>query len=356
MSDNKLIEIVEASGLREAEAKPLLDNFGDFFVKAHKLAAKAKGIKVTDVSQVDEMQQAREIRLELKNVRVEANKVREVLKEGYLRGGKAVQDIFNDIRDITKPEEERLLEQEKFAERVKEAEEERVETERKEKLSKYMDDISVYKLHPRDLSTDSFEKILASAKETYEYRKEKEAREEAERVENERKQRVFNDRRFELAPYIEYLPKEIPNITVDTSEKEFQSILKLGKDNKKIFDEDRKKLEIQAEKDRKAREEAEAKLKEKEEAERKQKEKEEAELKAQKEAEAKAKAEAEEIERQLLLAPDKKKLVDFANRIETFFQANAPALKNSDSQKILDEAEMNLKNAISILINGSKKL
>ena len=115
--ENQIEKILQTSGLQPAQAKPLLDSFGGYFIEAHKLVTKGKGIKVTDITQIAEMQQAREIRLSLAKLRVEADKTRVMLKEGYNLGGNAVQAIYNEIRDIVKPEEDRLFEQEKFKER-----------------------------------------------------------------------------------------------------------------------------------------------------------------------------------------------------------------------------------------------
>lgn len=316
--------VVKKIGLEPTQSKMLLDSFGDLFVRAHKLSALAKGIKVTDIGQVDEMQKARELRLQLKDVRVEANKAKVKLKEGYLRGGNAVQKIFNDIRDITKPEEERLLEQEKFAERIQAEKDNKIEAQRNAELAKYVEDVGVYSLHPKQLSTESFNKILETQKQYFELRQEKEAREEKERL---------------------------AKIEADKKEQE-----RIRKENVK--------LKLEAEK----REKAERALRAKEEAklkkERQAREKLEAQLKAQQDAQEKKAREVREAEearklaedrakQKALLAPDKEKLLKLANNIALI---KYPALQSKQAQDICENIMSELMAIAEKLEQEAKKL
>lgn len=115
-TSNKLLLAIEESQLESQTALALNNKFVTFFEQAEEWKKKAEGLVVTDVSQTREMKMAREARLALRDIRVNADKVRVALKEDSIRYGKAVQRIYNDIEQAIKPIEKYLEEQEKFAE------------------------------------------------------------------------------------------------------------------------------------------------------------------------------------------------------------------------------------------------
>lgn len=310
--ENQIQKIIQTSGLKPDQAKPLLDNFGNYFVEAHKLVTKGKGIKVTDVSQLAEMQQAREIRLQLAKLRVEADKTRVTLKEGYLRGGNAVQAIFNDIRDIVKPEEDRLLEQEKFKERVEAELLAKKHAERIEKLSMYVEDVSLYSL--KDMSDEAFTSLLEKEKSAFKKRlaDEKEAEEK----------RIAEEKAYQ---------KEQEQIRLENIK-----LRKEAEEKERLVEIERKKqadlLRIEQEK----REKFEAKVRAEKEAE------------AKKQADAQAKIEAdkkaqEETDRKKELAPDKVKLQELVN---TIISLPMPAVKDRQARLLVTEIENELQKIV----------
>lgn len=118
---NQLLQVITESGVEQTTAQSLQKAFEPFFAQANDWQEKAKGLVVTDESQTREMKMAREARLALKEIRVNADKTRKALKEDSLRYGKAVQEVYNVIEYLIVPIEKHLEEQEKFVER-KEAE------------------------------------------------------------------------------------------------------------------------------------------------------------------------------------------------------------------------------------------
>src|SRR5262245_19897421 len=68
-------------GLHDLIRQNIRDNMNDFMVRAENWKAKIELIKVTHESQTKEMALAREARLALKEIRVNADKVRKKLKE-----------------------------------------------------------------------------------------------------------------------------------------------------------------------------------------------------------------------------------------------------------------------------------
>ncbi len=303
MSD-ALVKIIEESGLAPEQQKPLLDSFGDFFVEAHKIVTKSKIVKVSSEDQIEEMQQAKEYRKQLQRVRIDADKAREKLKEGYLRGGNAVQAIYNDIFKIIKPEEDRLKEQEEFAERAEEKRRAELIQKRTEELSKWVDDVSVYNL--AELSTFSYEKLLTDSKTAFEAKKAAEAQAEKARLEKEKE---------------------------DEAERE-----KLRLENAKLKKQaDEKEAELQKEREEKqklAREKADddAKI-------------------------AKAKLEAEEAEKQKALAPDKDKMrIVYKEIFDLAQKIIAMDFSTDESKKIARELARDLQTANANLVERMKNI
>jgi len=261
--ENKLLTIVKNSGLDPIQQKPLLDNFGDYFVQAHKLLAKSKGIQVTSESQIWEMTQARELRLSLKKIRVEADKTRVSLKEGYLRGGNAVQSIYNDIRDITEPEEERLREQERFVEIAKEKEKAELVLQRTRELNEFIEDTSTYDLG--NLSQGEYITLLAKIKKEYQQKIDEEKRVEQE-------QEIIRQENEELRK----------------KQAEQEAVLSKVQEEKEKLE---REIQLKKEADEKLRLEEEQRV-------------------------VKEKAEKEELERQKFVAPDKDKMRNIYREIK----------------------------------------
>lgn len=345
---NDLVIVINQSGLDTSKSESLMKSFAGYFTEAKEIAEKSKSIIVTDESQVDEMKKAREYRLKLKDIRVNADKTRAELKEQSLREGNAIQGVYNIIKALVVPVEEYLEKQEKFAEIKEQLRLEKQLNERVEKLSQYVNDVSLYSL--KDMADEVFENLLAGCKANFEkaQQEQKEAQEK-ERIENE-KRNTLRNRQNQLAPYSLFIKEKID---LDTTVDEFNKIYLKAIDDKKKYDLDQEAIRKQNEQlqkkiddERKAKEQAEENLRKEKEAQ------------AQKEADEKAKAEAdkkaqEEIERQRLLAPDKEKILDFAIQLS---KIEAPAVKSNEANQILSEALKIIITAVDTLQNGAKKL
>ena len=121
MNDTKeLVLIAQQEGLQPSKVDDLMKSFAGYFNQARTLAEEAKSIVVKDETQTDLMLKARETRLALKNIRVEAEKTKIQLKEQSLREGNAIQGVYNVIKALIVPVEEHLEKQEKFIEKIEE--------------------------------------------------------------------------------------------------------------------------------------------------------------------------------------------------------------------------------------------
>jgi hypothetical protein len=136
-TSTELAFIVADTGLEKETANMIVARFVQFMEQIAEWETKAKTLVVTDVAQIEEMRQAREARLILKNIRVDADKVRKELKEDSLRYGRAVQSVYNAIESRISPIEDHLMNQEKFAEIQESKRLNALRTTRQEELSEY---------------------------------------------------------------------------------------------------------------------------------------------------------------------------------------------------------------------------
>lgn len=290
--ENSLTKIVEQNQLEQSKAQVVLEQFSSFFEQAKEWESKAKKISVTSEGQVEEMQEARKARLALKNIRVEAEKTRKQLKEQALREGKAIDGIANVIKAVIVPIEEHLEKQEKFAE-IKEQERiEKRHAERVSLLSQYVPDVSVYQL--RDMGEQGFEQLLSTSKAAHDAQKEAERKAEEERIAKEKAEKEEQER----------IRKENERLKAEAAKREKEEAERRAKEEA----EQKKKEEAE----RKAREEQEAKLRK----EREERERVEAELAAKRAEEERIAREKEEADRHAKLAPEKEKLMAYAESIK----------------------------------------
>lgn len=321
---DQLTTIIKEIGIEQTQVQPLINKFGVFYTDAIKLTARSKGITIKDVSQIEEMKKSREYRLRLKKIRTDANKIRVEMKEPFLRGANAVQAAFNGIEKITKKEEKRLEDQEKFIERIEAERKNEIEVERVKKLFKYVEEAESYSLHPDKMSDDVFNKLLENSKVAFEVKKRAEAEAEKERlvqIELEKKEQ-------------ERIRLENTKLRAEAETKEKELAKERAEQEKKMAIERKKQLNLES----KLRAEKELKA---------QKERKEREL-----IEANKKAE-EELRQKAMLAPDKEKLLKLANEFELI---NFPAVESKKAKDLLDKVEgLNIK-IIKFTREGSKSL
>lgn len=115
--DLVIIPAAETPDIDTMKRADTLAIFEDFRTKALALKATAETLTVTSVDQVAEMKLARQTRLSFKALRIEVEKKRKELGEEALRQKQKIDGDARTINSIIEPLEERLLEQEQFAER-----------------------------------------------------------------------------------------------------------------------------------------------------------------------------------------------------------------------------------------------
>lgn len=173
--------------LPTGSAADLQAAFMPYFERAAEWREKAMGINVTNLNQTKEMREAREARLALKDIRVNAEKTRVKLKEDSLRTGKAIDGMANVIKFLIAPIEEHLENQEKYGERLAEQQRAIARDERECEAGKYLADFP-QSIDLGAIDEYEFAKLLKFAKAQFEAREETAQRLEKERIEREQRE------------------------------------------------------------------------------------------------------------------------------------------------------------------------
>lgn len=319
MSEIKTTEIkaitavVGQTGAKESTKKLLVQHFGETLIQLQEWQEKAKAINVTDESEVQLMKAAKEARLILKKMRTTADAKRKELKEEALIYNKAIQEVYNIIRDAITPIETHLKEQEDFITLERQREAEALANSRAELLEPYAGLVPA-NLPLAEMSEEEFNNTLEGAKLLKESQ-ERKAAEEAER--QRQKEEAEEKERQRIAEENKRL----------RAEKEEADRIAEGERQKRLAVEAEQRAKEEVQRQENERLEAERKAKEEEErkAEEKRRREEEKAVESQRIAEAKANA-----------APDNMKVIRYITQLE---EVSVPEVKDLDSLSVLSDIE-----------------
>jgi len=155
--------VVNQTGVDPKDAKAIVKTFMNYVEQIKPLLQQAKEVKVTDESDAAGMEVAKQVRLQLKNLRVAADKDRKALKANALAYGNAVQGAYNYIHEAVKPAEEYLTEQEKFKEVQEQKRREALHDERV-KQAEGLEEYIPQNLDYGGMSAEDWQSILNGAK------------------------------------------------------------------------------------------------------------------------------------------------------------------------------------------------
>lgn len=361
----ELATIVSKESLQAETAQSLTATFAPLFGKAREVMEKSLAIVVTDASQKMEMKLAAVCRKELKAIRVAGDKLRKELKEESLRKSRAI-DGFNNILDhMIATEEDRLERQEKFVELKEQERKAELKTKREEVLRGLQIDPGLYSLG--EMTDDTFNTLVEGTRLARAAQAEKARKDEADRIEREQREaaereriRLENERlkkeadEKEAALRLEREQRAAQEreaaeererqkrLHAEQLDRERVAAQKAAAEEKRIADE-KAKAEREALEKKHAEERRVAA--EKVRKEREVREKLEAELKAKREAEEKRLAEqkrqqeeAEAERRKAAAAPDKDRLMTYANAIRAI---EVPELATNGALTTLIEQQRN---------------
>lgn len=160
--------------------------FAPFELQIAPLAKIANDLAITDASQLSEIAIARTTRLSLKKLRVAVETRRKELKEGILEEGRKIDGAANALKDLIEPLEQKLMEQEKIAERLEAERKAKLVEERTAALLKY--EVPSAYMALGDMPQETFDQLLENSRAAFEAKKAEALRLEQEhiRLENER--------------------------------------------------------------------------------------------------------------------------------------------------------------------------
>jgi len=311
MSDNKQLSVILEENQME-NAEDVKKVFTPFFSQVDKMKKACNAIVITDISQVKEMEAAREYRLQLKKLRCAAEDEKSKLKEVPLRKCQAIDALARYLKSEIVPLEAHLKEQEGYVVRKEEERLQELETKRKTELDKHEADYEFVDL--KTMPEENYQTFLSNAKESHKLRVEKDRR-EAEEVEKTTKAEAKRQEAVRL---------ENEKLKKEAEEKEKEREVERKKEaetKKKVEAEHQAKLE----KERKEREKVEVELKIKQQEEERKKKEEQDKVKAEEEAKKKTEKEAQ-------LAPDKHKLEQLAVLIT---QIQMPEVKSEEAKRVI---------------------
>jgi hypothetical protein len=138
---NSLVTLVSSSGLEEKKQNEIADTLNVFFSKASEWDETIASIVINDPSEVGKMRMAREGRLYLRSMRLDAEKLVKIKRDEvkylmnnfvledklWLKAGQMIEATFKNL-------ETKLEEKEKFAERWEAQEKEKIKLKRLEEL------------------------------------------------------------------------------------------------------------------------------------------------------------------------------------------------------------------------------
>jgi hypothetical protein len=332
-------------GVAQETALALRQHFEPFEKKALEWKEQAEKIFVTDASQVKEMRQAREARLALKAMRGEVTAKHKELKEDALRKGQVLDTIKRKLVGLIEPIEEHLDRQERFVEIQEEQRRKALHERRVELLIPYMGP-EADSMPLADMSQDAFDNFLEGLKEA-KARRERQAWEEEERrkaeeddqrrrddeaqkkIEDQRR-RIDRSQRMStlgMTWNVEAQRYELGDLYV-TSEQVFETS---AAGFKAVFEETEKVVRALREKKRLEEQRLQDELRKKrEEEERKKRE-----------------------ERKAKRAPDKVKLLAFAEQIRAL---KCPPLKDVEALAVADAVTNRLNEIVALIKRNVDKL
>ncbi len=384
---NSLDAVVKNSNLPVQEADEIKKSYLPFLNQLSETQLQAGKINFENPTELDE-NIAHELRMRTVKIRTGAEKLKEERKKMYLLRGNLEQASFNLIASSCKIIEEVFFNVEKAREIAEKKRKEELRRDRSEKLSPYIEDVALYPLG--EMSEEQFSNLYSTLRAAHERQIEEERKAEAERQRIAAEKALHDERKNSILNFWQFVPDSEKQSNFGTwDQAKWDNFCQFLKDKKNQYDKERERIrkenERLAEEAKKRQAEYEATLKKakaeqeakdkamaeerrktdeqrkaleaKAERERAEKERLEAELRYRREAEEKAKKEEErrkkEAEKKARLAPDKDKLISFAQSIDDLPR---PEIKAIEAANIVANANTLLVKVRTYILENAEKL
>ena len=223
----KIDELIGTGLIEKTKGDYIKEKFEDFTQAIEEWSEKANAIVVTEETQKELMAEAREGRLLLKSKRIEVEKTRKSLKEQSLSEGRLIDSVAKYLTGLIEPAEKHLELQEKFIEIQEQNKRIQLKADRTELLQPYKDVIDPNSIQLDLITDEAFTTILNGAKFAQDNKKAEALRLEEERKETERKQKLFQERTVQIAEYRQfYFTEKDLILTTETEQSKFDSLMK----------------------------------------------------------------------------------------------------------------------------------
>lgn len=297
-------------GIEESQAGELIGNLPQIKTERKALEAQYEDVIKLDIEDAKTSVKARELRLLIQKNRTQGINVwHKTTKDFFLKGGQFVDAIKRVETAVNERMESTLEEIEKHAEIKEQKRISELKDKRVAELQLYAEFVP-FGIDLGVLSDDEYQKVFNGSKLQYDAKIEAEKKAESERLENERLDKLERDRRFEIAPYTQFI-NESPLLR-EMSNEDYAIFIDGLVKAKKEYEAEQEKIRIENER-------------------------------LKKEAEAKEKA----------LEIERKKAIDEANRIEAERQKELQAERDKQAKL---EAELQAKKDAELKAINEKRL
>ena len=257
-ANNQKFELVvnpKEFGIEEKEANNLLGNLPQIKAERNILESQYSEIIQMDIDDPETTKKARSLRLLIKDNRTKGVLVwHKTTKDFFLQGGKFIDAIKNKEVAENERMEEALEKIEKHAEIKEQQRQKELSDKRVLELDKYKEFVPIG-LNFGIMPDEEFQKVVNGAKLQYDAKIEAEKKAEFERIENERLNKLENQRRIEIAPFVQFITenKDIRNM----SDSDYSDLLKSLQNAKSEYEKEQEKIRLENEKLRLEKEKAE---------------------------------------------------------------------------------------------------
>jgi hypothetical protein len=221
-------------------AENIASYYATFFTQAQEEANKLKGLSVDSPEDVET---AKRIRLDLGKICSAASARKKQDKELILIQGRYIDGLFKTVEGFARLTQKEAEKIEKHAERIEAEKLDKVESKRNETLQNLGVDPAT--VDARSMSSAVWDIYIKGVHDQYTARKEAEAKEEAERIQAEKRRKIFDDRTKQLLVFSAFDVKY--SLSPDTTEEEFQVMLQDCEAAKKAAIEEQSKRQLHTE-------------------------------------------------------------------------------------------------------------
>lgn len=225
-------------GIEEVKAQQIAEQFKPMLEKMVELEKEYNEIIKLPIEDEETAKKAKELRLKYVKVRTGTAEIHKQQKDFYLKAGRYIDGWKNAQILASNGIEETLQKIENYkalkeAERIKALNDERIEA-----LKPFEFDATGQNLG--SMSQTVWENFLSGIEISYKQRKEAEAKAEMERIENIRLDKVENERRIEIAPYVQFITdnKDLRNMP----EADYQNLITSVKQAKIDYEKEQEKI------------------------------------------------------------------------------------------------------------------